>query len=108
MVGGGFWGTHYQPAVLHSFGADQAVGQTLYVFRFPPKYHYFETAIVIQVSMKRRNDHVMMLMLKIGELLRQQAGVVVVDQSYGAHHKGVGSNYRRAHQPVANQIAKSF
>ncbi len=58
--------------------------------------------------MKRGDDHVMMLMLKVGEFLGQEAGVMVVDESDRADHKGVGSDHGGAHQAVANEVAESF
>ena len=94
--------------MLNPLGADQAVGQFLYFFGFAAKHDHLETAFMIQVGMQRGDDHVMMLMLEVGELLGQEAGVMVVDESDGADHKGVGSNDSGADQAVANQIAESF
>ena len=58
--------------------------------------------------MKRRDDDVMMLMLKVREFLRQEAGVMVVDKSDSAHHESIGRDHSGADQAIANEIAKSF
>ena len=59
--------------MLDALGADQAVGQFLHFFGFAAKDDHLETAFVIQVGMQRGDDHVMMLMLEVGELLGQEA-----------------------------------
>ena len=90
--------------MLNALGADQPVGQLLYFFGFPAKDDNLETAFMIQVGMQRGDDHVMMLVLEVCKFFGQKAGVVVVDEGNGAHHKGVGSDHCRADQTIANLV----
>jgi len=57
-------------------------------------------------------DDCVMLVLEIGELLRRQASVMIVDEDEDedegdrAHHKRIAGDNDRADKPIANQIAK--
>lgn len=46
-------------------GADEFVGELLDITRAAAQEHYFKASIVVQMSMKRRNDHFVVLVLKI-------------------------------------------
>ena len=46
-----FRGAHYQPSVLHAFGADQAIRQLLHVPRLAPEHNHFETTVVVKMRM---------------------------------------------------------
>jgi hypothetical protein len=94
MMGGGLRGAHHQPAMLDTLGADQPVCQPLYISRLPPQNDHFETAIVVQMGVKRGNNHLMMLMLEIGKLFRQKAGLMVIDERYRPDYQGIGSDHR--------------
>ena len=58
--------------------------------------------------MQGRDDDVMVLVLEVGQLLGQEACVMVVNEGDRSHHEGVGSNHGGANQAFANEIAKGF
>jgi hypothetical protein len=61
---------------------------------------------MIEVRMQGGDDDCVMLVLEIGELLRQQASVMIVDEGDRAHHKRIAGDNDRADKPIADQIAK--
>lgn len=108
MVGNGLGRTHDKPPMLHAFCADKAVGQLLYILRGPAKYDDFEATLVVEVGMQGRNDYFVVLVLEIGEFLRQKASVMFIDKGDRAHDERVCGDHYRAHQAITNQIAKGF
>ena len=63
---------------------------------------------MIEVRGCGRDDYIVIVMLQIHQLVRQQACVVIVDQSYGSNYRGVGWLDCRADQFVANDVAERF
>ena len=63
---------------------------------------------MIQVDVQRGENGVVKVVLHVGELLVEQADVVVVDQRDGAHHMAVGRFPGLLHQLVADQVAEGF
>jgi hypothetical protein len=108
VVGNGLGRAHDEPPMLHPFCADKPVRKLLHILRGPTKYDHFETTLVVEVCMQGGNDYFMILVLEIGELLRQKAGMMVVNKRDRAHDKRVCGDHHRADEPVANQIAKGF
>jgi len=108
MVGNGLGRAHDEPPMLHAFSADKTVCKLLHILRGPTKYDHFEAILVVEVGMQGRNNYFMVFVLEIGELLRQKAGVMVVNQGDRAHDERVCGDHYRADEPVANQIAKGF
>jgi hypothetical protein len=47
-------------------------------------------------------------MLEVSQLLRQEPGVMVVDESDGADDESVRSHHGRTDQEVPNEVAKRF
>jgi len=92
--------------MLHPFCADEPVCQFLDIPRLAAKYYYFQAILVVEMRMQGGNDDCVILVLKIGKLLRQQACVMIVDECDRADDKRIGRDYCRAHKPVTNQIAK--
>ena len=88
---------HDQAAVLDPLGADQPVRQLLHLFGLAAKHDDLETTFVIEMSVQRRNDDVVMLMLEGSQFLGEKTGVVIVNQGDRAHDEGVrGDHYRVA------------
>ena len=81
--------THYQFAVLHSFQANQTAREFLHAFELALHDDDFQTHIVIEMRMDGRNNEFVVPMLQRGQLVSQQAEVMVVDESYGSHHEAV-------------------
>lgn len=108
MGGNGLGRAHDKPPMLHAFCADKTVGQLLYILRGPAKYDDFEATLVVEVGMQSRNNYFVVLVLEIGELLRQKAGVMVVDKGDRAHDERVCGDHYRAYEAITNQIAKGF
>jgi hypothetical protein len=92
--------------MLYSLCADEALRQLLYFSRLAAEHHYLQTVFMIEVRMQGRNDDCVTLVLEIGKLLRQQPGVMIVNESDGANDKRVAGHNDRAYEPVTNQIAK--
>lgn len=72
-------GTHDQAAMPDSLGADEFVSQLLDIAGPAAQDHHFKAGIVIEVSMKRRDHNLVMLMLKVGKFFRQKASVMIID-----------------------------
>jgi hypothetical protein len=71
--------THNQLPVPDSLCADEFVGQLLNIAGSAAQEHYFKTRIVIQMGMERRDDDLVMFMLKISKFFGEKAGVVIID-----------------------------
>ncbi len=63
---------------------------------------------MVQMRVQRGNDYFVILVLKVGKLLRQQASVMIIDKRNRAHDEGIWSNDHRADQPVTDEITKRF
>ena len=92
--------------MLHALRTDEPVCQFLDIPRLAAKYYYFQAILVVEMRMQGGNDDCVILVLKIGKLLRQQASVMIVDEGDRADDQRIGRDYCRAHEPVTNQIAK--
>lgn len=109
---GGFDGmgghSHNQAAVLHTFEANNHVGEVLHARSIAVDNEHFKAGIVIKVRMAGGDNQVVMFVLRVGELLGDAEGVVVVDESDSADDRRVGRGGSLAHQPVADEVAKGF
>jgi len=94
--------------MANSLRADEFVGQLLNVARLAAQDDYLKASIVIEMGMERRDNHFVMLMLKIGEFFREKTGVMVVDQRHGSHHWGSSGHDRGSYKLVADQVPKRF
>ena len=111
MVGAGPWRngvrrTHHETSMPHTFCTDQFAGEMLHLAGFASQQDDFQTGIVIKMSMKRGDDNVVMVMLKIRKFLGKHAGVVVVDQRHRSDNRRLRSRDGGPHQAVANEIAE--
>ena len=86
----GVWRTHDQLAVLHTFDADQAIGQFLYLSEPALDHHDFQAHIMVKVGMYGGDDDFVILVLQLHQLLRQKPGVMIVNESHGAHDQRLG------------------
>ncbi len=57
--------------MLHAFGADQRIGDSLNFFRFASHQQNFQAVIMIQMNMHRREDALVMLVLHIRQFLAE-------------------------------------
>ena len=104
----GLWRAHNQLAVLHALQANQAAREFLHAFELALHHDDFQTHIVIEMRMHGRDNEFVILMLQCGQLVSQQAEVMVVNQGYGSHHEAVARFQRGLIQTIANKIAESF
>ncbi len=74
-----------QATGLDPLGADQSIGKLSDELGCPPEQDHFETARGIEVDVRGRDDAGQVQMLKLGELLGNPAGVMVVDQRDDTH-----------------------
>ncbi|HLV85870.1 MAG TPA: hypothetical protein VKV39_02765 [Candidatus Sulfotelmatobacter sp.] len=74
--------------------------------RLPAEQHYLKASIVIQVSMERRDNNLVMFMLKVRKLLREKPGVMVVDQCYGSHDGSLRGDDCAPHESISNQVSE--
>ena len=99
---------HHETAVLHSFEADEPIGQLLDLRRLTVHDEHFEAGIEVEMSMAGRNDQLMVCVLDFGELLSDSVGVVIVDQSHRSNHRCIRNRRLLADEPVPDQIAESL
>jgi len=92
--------------MLHALCTDELVRQLLDILRLSAKYDYLQATLVVEMRMQGGNDDCVILVLEIGELLRQQPGVMIVDEGDRAHDKRLCSDNDRGNEPVPNQVAK--
>jgi len=82
--------------MLHTFGAEQGIGEFLHRAGFSFHHHYLQAVVMIQMHVHGGKDVVKVGVLKISELLVQQPDVMIVDQCDGADHVGSSAGERRA------------
>jgi hypothetical protein len=80
----------------------------LNIVRLAAQEDHLEAGIVIEMRVKRRDDHFMMFVLKVGELFREKASVMVIDQRYCPDDWSPGGDNCTFHEPVPNQVAECF
>jgi hypothetical protein len=71
----------HEPSVSDAFGRDQGVRQLLNQSRFATHEDHFEAVIVIEMDVNAGYARGVVMMLKLGELLWQQAHVAVANES---------------------------
>jgi hypothetical protein len=71
--------------VTHALATDKYIGEFLHLTGLALHHDDFQTRVVVKTRMNRRNDDRVVMMLNIGQLLRQKTDVVIVDQSDGSH-----------------------
>jgi hypothetical protein len=98
---------HHQAAVLDAFEADDEVGKLLDAAGLAVNDQHFEAGIVVEMRVARRDNQVVVLVLRFSQLLSDPKGVVVVNKSDGADDGSIGRGSLLTHQPVANQVAKA-
>src|ERR1022692_4808461 len=75
-----------EAAVLDSLGADQDIRHFPDFHRLTPHHQHFQAMVVVQVDMQGGEDGVMVVVLDIGQLLVEQAHVMVIDQGDGSDY----------------------
>lgn len=110
MVMGGFRlrNGHDKPSVLHAFQANQATGKLLHLLGFPMDDQDFETGIMIEMRMTRRDDQFVVSMLDFGKLLRYAVCMMVVDERNGADYRRARTCCLFCDQTIADQITESL
>jgi hypothetical protein len=101
-------GTHYELPVLHAFCADELVSKRLNVSRFSPQHHDFQAVVMVEMSVDGGNDDLVMGVLQIGQLFREEAGVVVVDEGDGPDDEAIRGNDGGANEAIPDQVAKGL
>ena len=88
------------------FCADELVRKVLNISGLTAEKNNLKARIMIQMGMQSGNDHFVMLMLKVCELFRKKAGVMIVDQSHGPHDCRSRGYNRSSYKLLADQVAK--
>ena len=65
--------------MLYAFGSNQHA-EPPHMSRLVRHNDHFEAAIVMKISMRGANDHMIVVMLQTHELVREQPGMVIIDQ----------------------------
>lgn len=63
---------------------------------------------MIEMRVDSGDNEFVILMLQRGQLVRQQAEVMVVNEGNGSHHEALARLQRSFIQTIANKIAESF
>ena len=92
--------------MLDTLCADQQIGKLLNQLRFAFHNDNFETGVMIEVGVHRGDDLPMVLMLDLGQFLRQQAAMVVINQCDRADDLGIWCVNRGRHQAIADKVAQ--
>ena len=83
-----------EPAGLDPLDADQAVGQLADRLGGPAEQDHLQAAAGVEVDVRRRHHAVEVVVLQLGQVLGDLAGVVVVDQRHDAHRLAVVVRHR--------------
>jgi|SRR5947207_12287894 hypothetical protein len=94
--------------MLDALRADQEIRQLTHGFGFTFDHDYFQAGVVIQMSVGCGDDQILIIMLKIYQSIRQEAGMMIVNQSDGPHYGSTRRFYGSHYKPVPNQIAESL
>lgn len=94
--------------MTHALGADEAVAKALHVSRFSAQEDDFEAVFAVEVCVEGGDDQIVVLVLDAGELIREQAGVVVVDEGHGGDDGGVARGDGGVDEAVADKVAKGL
>ena len=86
----GFGSAHHQPPVLDTLGTDHGVGEISDLSRFTFHDDDFKAGVVIKVGVRGGNDQIVVIVLQFHQFVRQQAGVVIVDQRDGTDNRRFG------------------
>ena len=93
---------------LDSFDADQRIGDSPHILRFPFHHENLQAVVMIQVNVHRRKNVVMRFMLHVGELVAQHPDVMIVNQGDGSDHRLVGRFRGLSDQLIPYQIAEGL
>jgi hypothetical protein len=92
----------------NAFSADQQIRKLLDLLRLPLYNKDLETRIVIEMGVRGGDDHVVMVMLQIHQLVGQEPRMMVVDKCDGSHDLCFRRFDGSTHQPIANEVTKCF
>jgi len=70
--------------MLDPFEAGQSAADLPYLSHSPAQENHFQAVVVIQVNVSRRNDHFVVIVLEIREMIFQFPFVVVIHQGQDA------------------------
>ena len=87
--------------MLHAFEADEKVGEVLNARGLAVDDQDFKAGVVIEMRVARRDNQVVVLVLRFGELLGDAGGVMVVDERDGADDGRAGRGSLLADEAVA-------
>ena len=94
--------------MLDALRADERVGDLAHRGGLAANHQNFEAVVVVEVHVQRGKNHVMEIVLDVGELFVQIPYVVVIDQGDGANHAALGRFPGFFDELVANEIAEGF
>jgi Ni2+-binding GTPase involved in maturation of urease and hydrogenase len=94
--------------MLYAFGADEHIGDLLHSGSFAADDQNLEAMIMVEVDVQSGENVVVKIVLEIGELLTQQADVVVIDKSDSADNRAVRMFRDRIDEFGADEVAERF
>jgi len=94
--------------VLDAFESNDQVGELLHAASLAVDNQYFEAGIMIQMRVARRDNKVVVFVLRFSQLLGDSKGMMIEDEGNCADDNGIGRSRLLPNQPVANQVAKGF
>ena len=77
--------------MLDSLGADQGIGDLAHGARLTAHDQDLETIVVVEVHVKSGENGTVVVVLQVGQLLIEQADMMVVDQRDGADDARLGT-----------------
>ena len=93
---------------MNALRADQQIGQSLNVFRLPADDQHLQACVVIEVGMCGCDHQVMVFVLQVGQLVRQESRVVIVDKCDAADHEGTRIFDDCTDEAITYQVPQSF
>jgi len=76
-----------QMPMLNAPQRDQLVGKLLNRGRPAMDDEHLQTGVVIQMRVTGRDNQIVMVVLKLGQLFADSMRIVVIDQSDSSHHR---------------------
>jgi hypothetical protein len=103
--GDGLGRGQHEPAGLDSFCADQVVGQVANCESRAAKQDHFQTALLVEMHVRRGDDPFEMMMLQVGQPARDPRDMMVVNQSDDTHSLAIVASDGFLDQRSAHEAA---
>ena len=94
--------------MLDALSADQRIRNFSHRAGLAAHHQYFKAIVVIEMHMQRGEDRAVVIVLQVGQLLVEEANVVIVYEGDSADNTRFGRFPGLFHQLIPDKIAKGL